>query len=169
MTMATIFRTASFRLWQKLTRALPLGPILPNIIPGLKIKTHTKQPDKSVNHTPTAMLSTNCWERCPLVCQCSPRGSTTHFELNYAKMWVFQDFNYAITCIHAFAPCMLLCESVCAVSMWGRSPIVAEKITIPSTFMPSLVPGDVFMMTSGGGVRSREKFWTSVPLSSWMP
>lgn len=34
MTMATIFKTASFKLWQKLTKALPLGPILPNIIPG---------------------------------------------------------------------------------------------------------------------------------------
>lgn len=33
ITMATIFKTASFKLWQKLTRALPLGPILPNIIP----------------------------------------------------------------------------------------------------------------------------------------
>lgn len=35
MTMATIFRTASFKLWQKLTSALPLGPILPSIIPGV--------------------------------------------------------------------------------------------------------------------------------------
>lgn len=34
MTMATILRTASFRLWQKLTRAAPLGPILPNMIPA---------------------------------------------------------------------------------------------------------------------------------------
>lgn len=39
MTIATIFNTASFKLWQKLTKALPLGPILPNIIPGLKTKT----------------------------------------------------------------------------------------------------------------------------------
>ena len=31
--MATIFKTASFKLWQKLTKALPLGPILPSIIP----------------------------------------------------------------------------------------------------------------------------------------
>lgn len=38
MTMATIFSTASFTLWQKLTRALPLGPILPNMIPGFKEK-----------------------------------------------------------------------------------------------------------------------------------
>lgn len=33
ITMATILRTASFRLWQKFTKALPFGPILPNIIP----------------------------------------------------------------------------------------------------------------------------------------
>lgn len=33
ITMATIFKTASFKLWQKLTKALPLGPILPSIIP----------------------------------------------------------------------------------------------------------------------------------------
>lgn len=33
MTMATILRTASFRLWQKFTKALPFGPILPNMIP----------------------------------------------------------------------------------------------------------------------------------------
>lgn len=33
ITMATILRTASFRLWQKFTNALPFGPILPNIIP----------------------------------------------------------------------------------------------------------------------------------------
>lgn len=38
MTIATILRTASFRLWQKLTKALPFGPILPSIIPG-----HTEQ------------------------------------------------------------------------------------------------------------------------------
>lgn len=31
--MATILRTASFRLWQKFTKALPFGPILPSIIP----------------------------------------------------------------------------------------------------------------------------------------
>lgn len=31
--MATIFKTASFKLWQKLTKALPLGPILPSMIP----------------------------------------------------------------------------------------------------------------------------------------
>lgn len=36
MTIATIFSTASFRLWQKLTSALPLGPILPNIMPAQK-------------------------------------------------------------------------------------------------------------------------------------
>lgn len=32
--MATIRRTASFRLWQKFTSALPFGPILPSIIPA---------------------------------------------------------------------------------------------------------------------------------------
>lgn len=36
--MATIFKTASFKLWQKLTKALPLGPILPNIIPAFRKK-----------------------------------------------------------------------------------------------------------------------------------
>lgn len=36
-------------------------------------------------------------------------------------------------------------------------PIVAENMTIPRTFMPSLVPGSVLKTTSGGGVRSREK------------
>lgn len=36
ITMATIFRTASFKLWQKFTNALPFGPILPSIIPELK-------------------------------------------------------------------------------------------------------------------------------------
>lgn len=50
-----------------------------------------------------------------------------------------------------------------------NSPMVAEKMTIPSTFMPSLVPGSVLNTTSGGGVKSREKFWMSVPSSSWMP
>lgn len=34
MTMATILSTASFRLWQKLTRALPFGPILPSMMPA---------------------------------------------------------------------------------------------------------------------------------------
>lgn len=34
--MATILRTASFRLWQKFTKALPFGPILPSIIPVQK-------------------------------------------------------------------------------------------------------------------------------------
>ncbi len=36
MTIATIFSTASLRLWQKFTRALPLGPILPNMMPVQK-------------------------------------------------------------------------------------------------------------------------------------
>lgn len=36
MTMATILSTASFRLWQKLTRALPFGPILPSMMPADK-------------------------------------------------------------------------------------------------------------------------------------
>lgn len=40
MTMATILRTASLRLWQKLTKALPLGPILPNMMP---VKTIGRQ------------------------------------------------------------------------------------------------------------------------------
>lgn len=43
ITMATIFRTASFKLWQKLTRALPLGPILPNMIPTVNKVNHTNQ------------------------------------------------------------------------------------------------------------------------------
>lgn len=43
ITMATIFRTASFKLWQKLTRALPLGPILPNMIPTVNTTNHTNQ------------------------------------------------------------------------------------------------------------------------------
>lgn len=46
MTMATIFRTASFKLWQKLTKALPLGPILPNIIPELQNQERNKNTDK---------------------------------------------------------------------------------------------------------------------------
>lgn len=41
--MATIFRTASFKLWQKLTKALPLGPILPNMIPAVNMANHTNQ------------------------------------------------------------------------------------------------------------------------------
>lgn len=49
-----------------------------------------------------------------------------------------------------------------------NSPMVAENMTIPRTFMPSLVPGSVLNTTSGGGVKSREKLWMSVPLSSWM-
>lgn len=36
MTMATIFKTASFKLWQKLTKALPLGPIRPSMIPEFR-------------------------------------------------------------------------------------------------------------------------------------
>lgn len=37
-------------------------------------------------------------------------------------------------------------------------PMVAENITIPNTFMPSLVPGSDLYITSGGGVISRAKF-----------
>lgn len=33
---ATIFMTDSFKHWQKLTKGMPLFPILPNIIPAIK-------------------------------------------------------------------------------------------------------------------------------------
>lgn len=91
-------------------------------------KTHTKQLDKSINHTPTAMLSTNYWGFCRLVFQCSPRGSTTRFKLNYAEMWVFQDFNYAITYIYAFVLCVCaVWERVCAASMPATHPLWQKK------------------------------------------
>lgn len=106
--MATIRRTASFRLWQKFTSALPFGPILPSIIPADVYSTIFKS---------------------VLICNDMSRGIIPFFFL----------------------------------------PMVAENITIPRTFIPSLVPSRVRMSTSGGGVRSRAKFWMSVPLSSWIP
>lgn len=114
MTMATIFRTASFKLWQKFTNALPLGPILPSIIPELKGKTIITYADRIKNCT---------------------HKLAAPYKHGFRYLYFFSFF----CCFHDI-------------------PIVAEKITIPSTFMPSLVPGEVFTMTSGGGVRSKEKF-----------
>lgn len=72
-------------------------------------KTQTKQLDKPINHTPTVMLSTNCWGCCRLVFQCSPCGSTARFKLNYAEV------------------CVLLCESVCVASMPATHPLWQKK------------------------------------------
>lgn len=57
MTMATIFKTASFKLWQKLTKALPLGPIRPSMIPefrrgkgaAFQLKSHPDVPNAALN------------------------------------------------------------------------------------------------------------------------
>lgn len=65
MTMATIFKTASFKLWQKLTKALPFGPILPSIIPRWKKKppkVHVKLNNVAVPRRQINSLTHGCRE-----------------------------------------------------------------------------------------------------------
>lgn len=58
---------------------------------------------------------------------------------------------------------MMRFQSLRCLQPRSHSPIVAEKITMPRTFICWLLPGLVLYMTSGGGVSSR---YTMRPLGS---
>lgn len=140
-----------------------IGPHSPQHYPWIEAKQQVEhaQIDKCISNTSTMMYLTG-WIK-----------DNTHFtETLSTKLCKGVGVPIIWSGIFAYE-CICIVHVIMWRSVWwnhaNHLPIVAEKITIPSTFMPSLVPGDVFIMTSGGGVRSREKFWMSVPLSSWIP
>lgn len=144
-----IFMTHSLIHWQTLTRGAPRSPILPSSRPAddtrHRYNTHSlwwPKPDQETRSRMQRIMgrgvrdTCDCWTN--MISENLSDSETQTSGLDH--YWSVSVSN----------------ESSC-------SPMVAEKMTMPRTFICWLLPGLVLYMISGGGVSSR---YTVRPLGS---